>query len=169
MSEPSEWASHQSPCVSHSQHFHRESLCISSTMLHCSGTLYSPDSPTPQDRKLSCRTTQLQSHTAAEGQTGCLLILFIAQTCLWSASSCGLSCAAGFQVKSREGDWSCVSLCPCEMKMRAWWQWVMLLFVCPQSPEARSLWLSLEQWLLLWEAPSPSDVPPVRVWATIAI
>ena len=41
-----------------SEHFHREPLCISSTMLQCSGRLYSPESWTLDDWQLSFITTE---------------------------------------------------------------------------------------------------------------
>ena len=47
-----------SPCWSQSEHFHREPLCISSTMLQCSGRVYSPESWTLDDWQLSFITTE---------------------------------------------------------------------------------------------------------------
>ena len=136
-----------------SQSISIETLCISSTMLQCSGRLYSPDTWTLDDWQLSFMTTE---------DTEILLITNMMLIFIWTLLCC---CLTGKVQRIKL--LSSINMRPSEMKPTEPWRCFLFVSLYPQSPEVRSQWLSLEQWALLWEAPSPSAAPPVRMFMFI--
>ena len=121
-------------------------------MLQCSGRVYSPESWTLDDWQLSFMTTE---------DTEILLIknMTLISVLIWTLLCC---CFTGKVQRIKL--LSSMNIRPSEMKPTKPWRCFLFLSVYPQSPEARSQWLSLQQWHLLWEAPQPSAVGPVRVF-----
>ena len=121
-------------------------------MLQCSGRVYSPESWTLDDWQLSFMTTE---------DTEILLIknMTLISVLIWTLLCC---CFTGKVQRIKL--LSSINIRPSEMKPTKPWRCFMFLSLYPQSPEAKSQWLSLEQWALLWEAPSPSAVGPVRMF-----
>ena len=149
--------SNPSPCWSQSEHFHREPLCISSTMLQCSGRVYSPESWTLDDWQLSFMTTEATEILLIKNMTLTSVLIWTLLCCCFTGKVQRIKLLSSMNIR------------PSEMKPTKPWRCFMFLSLCPQSPEARSQWLSLEQWALLWEAPSPSDVGPVRIFTILTV
>ena len=126
-----------SPCWSQSEHFHREPLCISSTMLQCSGRVYSPESWTLDDWQLSFMTTEATEILLIKNMTLISVLIWTLLCCCFTGKVQRIKLLSSMNIR------------PSEMKPTKPWRCFLFVSLYPQSPEASSQWLSLQQWHLL--------------------
>ena len=112
----------------------------------CSGRLYSPESWTLDGWQLSFITTEATEILLIKNMTLISVLIWTLLCCCFTGKVQRIKLLSSMNIR------------PSEMKPTKPWRCFMFLSLCPQSPEDRSQWLSLEQWALLWDAPSPSAV-----------